>query len=101
MPGKPGQGPFFSELENHLLTYPDRTPVCGLYREFWVRSQSVSTPDPSDHRIHRVLLVLDPRCEAAGLDAREPGGLKVELDQARVAVVVEAAPHRHRLGPEA
>ena len=49
----------------------------------------------------RVLLVLDPFREAMTFNPIEAGLAQVKLNEARVPLVIEPAPDRHRLGPEA
>src|SRR5258708_28856892 len=57
--------------------------------------------DIADHREHRVADILDPFRQHAGLDRLEAGMAQVALDQPEMTAIVERAPDRHRLGPEA
>src|ERR1700730_5156524 len=56
---------------------------------------------PTDHRHHRVANILHPFGQAVGLDLREAGVTKVNLDEVSVPLVIELPPDRNRLGPKA
>src|ERR1700730_8630029 len=56
---------------------------------------------PTDRRNHRVADILHPFGQAVGLDLREAGVTKVNLDEVSVALVIELPPDRNRLGPKA
>src|SRR5258706_6643654 len=55
----------------------------------------------ADHGDHRVTDVFDPFRQYPGFDRREAGVLEIALDEGGVALVVEGAPDRDGLGPEA
>src|SRR6185312_5847768 len=56
---------------------------------------------PADNRDQRIAFVLDPCGEMMRLDMLEPGLAQIQFDQPCVARIVEAAPDRDGLGPEA
>src|SRR5207249_640714 len=53
-----------------------------------------------DYGDHRIADVFDVFGQHAGFDRREAGVLEVALDEKGVALIVEGAPDRHRLGRE-
>ena len=46
----------------------------------------------ADYRRHRVADILHPLSQAMGLDPREAGVTKIELDEASVPLVIELPP---------
>src|SRR2546423_1650052 len=55
----------------------------------------------ADYGDHRIAEIFDVFGQHAGLDRCEAGVVEVALDEEGVALIVEGAPDRHRLGREA
>src|SRR5260370_737323 len=75
--------------------------------QLWLTSDGSAALGPTNYGSaaddcdHRVADILDPFGEASGLDRIEACLAEVALDEGGMAAIVEGAPDRDRLGPEA
>src|SRR6516164_3499620 len=94
----PGEGP---TQFRHGYRLSGKTRRKGLRSGPWNSGPNLHRGSAADHGDHRVADILDPFGKPVRLDPFEPGMMEIALDEMSVAVIVEGAPDRHGLRPEA